>query len=123
MSAPVSVQHHSRPLLVVVQVIFAFLAVVSIAGSFVFSFSRGDVAGYAFGIVLIAFGVAFAVTAMRLQRPSAGVLRVALGLAALEFVWSIYKVFIVDETETSLMLGLSGIAAVILLVVLRRNRG
>lgn len=121
MSSPVSVQHNSRPLVVVVQVIFAFLAIVSIAGSFVFSFSRGDLAGYAFGVVLIAFGLAFAVTAMRLQRPSAVVLRVALGLAALEFVWSVYKFFIVEETETSLMLALSGIGAVILIVLVRRH--
>jgi hypothetical protein len=123
MSSAVSVQNYSRPLVVVVQVIFAFLAVVSIAGSFVFSFSRGDLAGYAFGVVLIAFGIAFALTAVRLQRPTASVVRVALALAAVEFAWSLYKVFIVEEAETSLMLGLSGIATVILVVHRRRNQG
>jgi hypothetical protein len=123
MSSTVSVQHYSRPLVVVVQVFFAFLAVVSVAGSFVFSFSRGDLAGYAFGVVIIALGVAFAVTALRLQRPRAVVVRAAVGLAGLEFLWSIYKVFVVEEVETSLMLVLSGIAAVILLVLARRNQG
>ena len=123
MSSTVSVQPYPRPLVVVVQVIFTFLAIVSIAGSFVFSFSRGDLAGYTFGIVLIAFGIAFAVTAVRLRRPSTSVVRAALGLAGLEFLWSVYKVFIVKEAETSLMLVLSGIAAVILLVLARRNQG
>ena len=114
----------STALITVVRVIFVFLALVSMAGAFVFSFSRGDIAGYAFGAVLIVFGLGFAYTALRLGRPTPALYRLALGLAVLEVVWSFYKVFIYGEPETTLMLVLSAAATAILLIpsVSRRFR-
>ena len=100
--------------------LFAFI---SIVGSFIFAFPEGWPLGYAVGVVLIAFGIAYVTLAWRLRRGERWTWKAALALPIIHVVaMSAVDLVVLGEipSENHPVLGM--VALIIVLLVVPRTR-
>ena len=94
---------------------FAIAVVTKIVGSFIFAFSAGTLEGYVGGSVLVAAGLLYLFLMFRIHRGERVMGKTAVGLVAVDIVWSTYKVVPYGEIESLPLLAATLVSMALLL--------